>query len=334
MLGLFKKKKAPIAVSEDDRKIILGMIWCLKPSDYDTLAEMQKLAAENPAENFYFSTPRTSSHGIFWTKLASLGLAQDTGPAIHEKSKEFKEASPEQKANLKSLVQFSPTVQGRRLLFSLLQPAIEQWPPQGSIISPEAIEMLRKGATAGSAPSQSKLAYLYDNGIGLPNDVDTALKWYHVAAAQGDKTALNNLGLIYLMRKGITNNPDESVKYFTKAAEKGSISAMDNLGEMYGKGLGGISQDLTEAFKWFHMAAEHDHPLAKFKTGEFYRLGLSGPPDPLRAYIWYSIAFAAGIELAGQQRDLVAKSLTAEQIIEADLFVGQWQPISGTPDNP
>ena len=45
--------------------------------------------------------------------------------------------------------------------------------------------------------AQNNLGLMYENGLGVPKDYDEAVKWYRLAAAQGDALAQNNLGWMY-----------------------------------------------------------------------------------------------------------------------------------------
>ena len=42
---------------------------------------------------------------------------------------------------------------------------------------------------------------MYDNGDGVPQDYKEAVKWYRLAAEQGDAAAQYNLGIMYKMAK-------------------------------------------------------------------------------------------------------------------------------------
>ena len=43
----------------------------------------------------------------------------------------------------------------------------------------------------------------YDSGRGVPQDYKTALKWYRLAAKQGNATAQGNLGVMYAFGFGV-----------------------------------------------------------------------------------------------------------------------------------
>jgi len=44
---------------------------------------------------------------------------------------------------------------------------------------------------------------MYRKGDGVPQDYKTAVKWYTLAAEQGDADAQNNLGLMYALGQGV-----------------------------------------------------------------------------------------------------------------------------------
>lgn len=51
----------------------------------------------------------------------------------------------------------------------------------------------RLAATQGNAYGQNYLGYLYENGLGVPQNVSQAIEWYRKAAAQGEPTSQANL---------------------------------------------------------------------------------------------------------------------------------------------
>jgi TPR repeat protein len=44
---------------------------------------------------------------------------------------------------------------------------------------------------------------MYQKGKGVPEDYKTAVKWYSLAAEQGDADAQNSLGVMYALGKGV-----------------------------------------------------------------------------------------------------------------------------------
>ena len=49
--------------------------------------------------------------------------------------------------------------------------------------------------------AQYNLGVMYDNGEGVPQDYKEAVKWYRLAAEQGNANAQTNLGNMYEMAK-------------------------------------------------------------------------------------------------------------------------------------
>ena len=53
----------------------------------------------------------------------------------------------------------------------------------------EAVRWFRLAAEQGDTGGQSGLAHAYLKGSGVPKDNVYAYMWFHIAAAQGDKTS-------------------------------------------------------------------------------------------------------------------------------------------------
>ena len=70
---------------------------------------------------------------------------------------------------------------------------------------------------------------------GVPQDYAEAVKWYRLAAEQGDAVAQYNLGVMYDNGQGVPQDYAEAVKWYRLAAEQGYAHAQRNLGVMYDK---------------------------------------------------------------------------------------------------
>ena len=99
-----------------------------------------------------------------------------------------------------------------------------------------------------------RFSFAYDYGEGVPQDDAEAVRWYRLAAGQGDASAQYHLGLMYDNGKGIPQDDAEAIRWYRLAAEQGSASAQNNLGVMYGTGEG-VPQDNVEAHMWLNLAA-------------------------------------------------------------------------------
>ena len=114
-------------------------------------------------------------------------------------------------------------------------------------------------AERGNVKAQAILGLLFTGGIGgVAQDYKEAVKWYRLAADQGDAKdqadAQFNLGVMYRDGQGIARNYKESVKWFRRAAEQQHARAQNNLGVMFAAGQG-IAQDYIRAHMWFNLAA-------------------------------------------------------------------------------
>ena len=82
-----------------------------------------------------------------------------------------------------------------------------------------------------------------------------ALKWYRMAADQGNTLGQNNLGVMYEHGLGVDKNYVEALKWYRKAADQGYPLAQSNLGFLYQHGLG-VEKNYLEALKWYRLAAD------------------------------------------------------------------------------
>ena len=88
----------------------------------------------------------------------------------------------------------------------------------------------------------------------MPQDYQEAVKWYRLAAAQGNVPAQYSLGLAYEKGQGVPQDYQEAVKWYRLAAAQGSQFAQINLGVMYTNGTA-VRQDFVRAHMWFTLAA-------------------------------------------------------------------------------
>ena len=81
-----------------------------------------------------------------------------------------------------------------------------------------AQRLWRPLAELGSARAQNNLGVMYENGKGVPLNINEALRWYGLAAAQGYAGAQNNLALMYAIGRVVPRNPVRAYMWFTLAA--------------------------------------------------------------------------------------------------------------------
>ena len=213
-----------------------------------------------------------------------------------------------------------------------------------------AAQMLRKLADRGNATAQRDLGRMYAKGEGVPKDEDearklfktaneqadalksynqgdfaTALRVFRPLADQGQPLAEYILGLMYANGQGVPENYPVALTWLQKAGEQGEAKAQFAVGVIHFKGLGMPKND-DEAFKWYRRAADQGLAVAQFNLGAMYAKGQAVTKDVVTAYMLYSLAASFGIKAAGTARDQLAKTMTADQIAQAEKMAKDWKP--------
>ncbi|OAD21456.1 TPR repeat protein [Candidatus Thiomargarita nelsonii] len=96
----------------------------------------------------------------------------------------------------------------------------------------QALLLLRQSFFKGTLQEtglQFNLGVMYENGEGVTENNQEAVKWYRKAANQGYAGAQCNLGVMYAQGKGVGENKQEAIKWFRKAANQGLDRAQYNL---------------------------------------------------------------------------------------------------------
>lgn len=121
--------------------------------------------------------------------------------------------------------------------------------------------------------------------------------------------------------------PDDrsiTVQWYRENAEKGDLDAQYKLGLLHLTGKGAL-QDFGEAAKWLKLSAEQGHPQAQFQLGLIYRVGHGVPIDAGQAYKWLNLAAAAGVNQAVLVRNEIMRSLSTDQLAQAQKASREWQ---------
>ena len=106
------------------------------------------------------------------------------------------------------------------------------------------------------------------------------------------------------------------MKWYRLAAEQGDSSAQSNLGDMYSLGMG-VPEDYKTAMKWYRLAAEQGDSSAQYLLGSMYAEGMGVIQDNVYAHMWWNIAASSGDKEATKNRDIVAKRMTPADLSTA-----------------
>ncbi len=85
-------------------------------------------------------------------------------------------------------------------------------------------------------------------------DSATALSEWKPLAEQGHSPSQYNLGFMYYKGEGVPQDYETAVKWYTRAAEQGDFNAQHYLGVMFANGQG-VPEDFIYAHMWFSISA-------------------------------------------------------------------------------
>ena len=125
------------------------------------------------------------------------------------------------------------------------------------------------------------------------------------------------------MEAYVAGEYDIAFEAFSPLANEGYTNAQNLLGVMYRDGKG-VEQDARQAAKWFSLAAKAGNANAQFNLATMYNKGIGVPKDYCHAYMWFNLAAAHGDTTASVNRDELEKSITSEQIAEAQRMMRRY----------
>ncbi|WP_133126756.1 tetratricopeptide repeat protein [Legionella nagasakiensis] len=135
-------------------------------------------------------------------------------------------------------------------------------------------ERLYGKAILGNSNAQFILGQMYEHGIEVKQDVQEAIRYYQLAAAQKDLRAEYNLGLLYLEGKKIEPNYQQGLSWLRDAAFKGNAPAQYVLARLNEQGFRDsngkevIKPNWDEAVAMYYLAASNDYGSAQFRLAE------------------------------------------------------------------
>lgn len=90
-----------------------------------------------------------------------------------------------------------------------------------------------KKANNGNKESEFVIGYLYENGRGVPQNINEAVKWYRKSAKKKYTKALNNLAYLYQNGNGVEKDIRKAEELLKMSAKQGDNVACLNLGILY-----------------------------------------------------------------------------------------------------
>jgi uncharacterized protein len=91
-----------------------------------------------------------------------------------------------------------------------------------------AARLLGPAAQLGNAKAQAMLGFMFEHGLGVPQDYGVAAVWYKQAAEQNYASAQYSLGLLYDKGFGVPQNEVLAHKWLNLAAAAAGPSQREN----------------------------------------------------------------------------------------------------------
>jgi hypothetical protein len=152
------------------------------------------------------------------------------------------------------------------------------------------LEALKYAAAGGESLARWKLAKMYADGDGVPQDDEKAYDYFEQIVEDYDEdnsspreravvsSAFVAVGAYSLngIPNKITADPMRALEMFQYAATSfGNPDAQYDLARMYLDGVG-VNKDATQAARWLHLAAEKNHAEAQALLGQLLFTGRDG----------------------------------------------------------
>lgn len=226
---------------------------------------------------------------------------------------------------------------------------------------PKSFEYYQKAAAKDNVIAINNLGSLYYSGIGTKRNLLEAAKMFSKAASLGNSEAMVNLAFIYLSSKGELYRPEEAMTLFKQASDANNFTASFMLGYAHYKGFI-VDKDYLQAFKLVKEAANKGFDEAMIVLSEMYMNGYGTPQNygtgvkilnkaavqgnveamvalanilatgrryprnTVQAYIWFNLAAVQGVNEAVEKRDLLAKSIEMEELLQAQSMADTFKP--------
>lgn len=133
------------------------------------------------------------------------------------------------------------------------------------------------------------LGLMYQEGDGVPQNMDEAVKWYTKAADLQYRDAQYTLGALVFQRQIHSISYPQAAAYYEQAANLGHVKSQLNLGMLYFRG-DVIAQDLPAAVHWLSLAASNNNSEAQGYMANMYQQGVGVPQDTVKAAMWLLLA--------------------------------------------
>lgn len=134
----------------------------------------------------------------------------------------------------------------------------------------ESFRWYSKAADSGSAHAMNELAWCYDMGSGVEENIDEAIRLFELSIAGGYADSIEDLADLYYDDEDIPDNYQKALQWFLKDAEENNCGYCQyKVGEIYFFG-DGVEADREVAKQWYEKAAANGYKYAQERLAENY----------------------------------------------------------------
>jgi uncharacterized protein len=179
--------------------------------------------------------------------------------------------------------------------------------------SRSGLKALKYAAAGGESLARWKLAKMYADGDGVPQDDEKAYDYFEQIVDDYDEdnsspreqavvssafVAVGAYSLNGIPNSRVAPDPMRALEMFQYAATNfGNADAQYDLARMYLDGVG-VTKDATQAARWLHLAAEKNHAEAQALLGQLLFTGEGVARQRGLGLMWLTLAQ----QLAGQDK--------------------------------
>ena len=164
----------------------------------------------------------------------------------------------------------------------------------------EALKTFQQLAAEGEPGAMVGLGRMYQDGLGVPQNRQTAIDWFSKAvmiwnerAKQNDPKAYASLGVLFNKGIGFKKDTERAQRYFRTAfdlaqpkALQGDADAQHLIGMLYSSGKG-VNKDIFAGADWLAKAGEGGNQVAIKMLIHIYDCGCRGlPKDDAKVEYW------------------------------------------------
>lgn len=160
----------------------------------------------------------------------------------------------------------------------------------------DALQWLKGLSDKGYVQAQLSAGLYYENGLGIKENLSKAVKYYKMAADQGNAEAM--VCYANALYRENQDNLDESLKWYRKSAELGNSRAQYILAKELLRKEHDNPEILKESIEWLQKSADLNYPEALYALGIQYLFGDGVPQDDKKAFSLIEQAAESGYPLA------------------------------------